>query len=137
MKFAATFTIILLFISVMFYSGCKDTITGDQIDNIVIPSSNVSYSKYIQPVLNLKCATAGCHDDISKKHGISFTTWSNTTADPNVIFPGKPQSSSIIYAVKGLAPYEVMPPISSGLKPMNENQANGLETWIKEDAKNN
>ena len=137
MKKATSIFLAISFFSIMFYAGCKDTITADQVDSVVIPSSNVSYSKYIQPVLNLKCATGGCHDDITKQSGISFTTWSNTVANPNVVFPGKPENSSIVYSIKGQAPYQPMPPPNSGIRAMTNNQVDGVTTWIKEGAKNN
>ena len=85
----------------------------------------------------MKCATGGCHDDITRADGISFTSWDNTTADPNVVFKYHPESSSIMYAIKGQSPYKIMPPINSGIKPMTENQANGISTWIAEGAQPN
>ena len=137
MKKTTSIFLAVSFFSIMFYAGCKDTITADQVDSVIIPSSNVSYSKYIQPVFNLKCATGGCHDDITKAGGVSFTSYSNTIADPNVVFPEHPENSSIIYCVTGQAPYPPMPPFNSGIRPMNNNQVDGLKTWIKEGAKNN
>jgi hypothetical protein len=96
----------------------------------VIPSSNVSYSKYIQPVLNLYCATSDCHDG-SGGGGISFTTWSNTTADKNVVFPGKPENSSLVWVIEGKVQHRIL------YYNLNANQDQGVKTWISEGAQNN
>ncbi len=116
-------------------SGCKDSVTGDQINNTIIPSSNVSYSKYIQPVLNLKCIS--CHGNGEVDGGVNLTTWANTTADPSIVFPGKPDNSILVWCLQGRAGVSPMPPLDSPYQPLNTNQVNGVITWIKEGAKNN
>ena len=133
MKSLTSLILIILFFSIVFYTGCKDTVNANDLNNIVIPSSNVSYSKYIQPVLNLYCATSGCHDDISVKGGISFTTWANTTADKNVVFPYKPDNSTLVWVIEG------NPGITHPILyyTLNANQVQGVKTWISEGADNN
>ncbi len=128
----------LFFISIslsLLNLGCKDSVTADQIDSVVIPSSNVSYSQYIQPVLNLKCIS--CHGAGQVDGGINLTTWAGTTADPNVVFPGYPNNSSLVWAIQGKPNVSAMPPLDSPYKPLTTNQVNGVITWIKEGAKNN
>jgi len=130
------FAFILLFSSsIIIFWGCKDTITGSPIDNVVIPSSNVSYSKYIQPVLNLKCVN--CHGVSETDGGVNLTTWANTTANSNVVFPGYPDNSSLVNVIQGRAGFPPMPPLGSPYAAMNANQVQGVRTWIKEGAKNN
>ena len=137
MKRLVSLILAISFFSILFYSGCKDTITAEQIDSVVIPSSNVSYSKYIQPVLNLKCATAGCHDDITIAGGYSMTTWANTT-NPQFVTKGVPENSQLVQAIDPkYGGVFKMPPIDSGVLPMTANQVQGVETWIKEGAKPN
>ena len=141
MKRVISFTIFILFSSIMFYAGCKDTITAEQVDSVVIPSSNVSYSKYIQPVLNLKCATAGCHDDITIAGGYSMTTWSNTTNPQFVVrisdVKGDTLTSRLVWAITGNPAVSPMPPLYSGVKPLTQNQIQGIITWVYEGAKDN
>ena len=137
MKSLSFFLLFLTFTGIVFYSGCKDSITANQLDNIVIPDSNVSYKKYIQPVFNLKCIN--CHGNGQTDGGIDLTTWASTTADPNVVFKGNPDNSSLVWAIKGnyQGNAEPMPPLGSAYKPLTQNQVNGVVTWIKEGAKNN
>ncbi|MCL5030114.1 MAG: hypothetical protein M1480_13965 [Bacteroidetes bacterium] len=127
--------IIIFLVSAFLFISCKDTVTGDQIDNIVIPSSNISYQKYIQPVFNVKCIN--CHGNGAVDGGVNLTTWSYTTADPSVVFPGNPDNSSLVWCVQGRAGVSPMPPLDSPYKPLTANQVSGVITWIKEGAKNN
>ena len=133
-KFAFASSFIVVFILTVFW-GCKDSVTGAQIDSVVIPNSNVSYSKYIQPVLNVKCIN--CHGVSSTDGGVNLTSWSNTTADANVVFPGYPDNSSLVNVIQGRAGFPPMPPLGSPYASMNANQVQGVRTWIKEGAKNN
>jgi len=134
-----TFSIFLslIFLSAFFYSGCKDTVAGSEdIDSVIIPSSNVSFSQYIQPVFFVKCATSGCHDDGNRTGGLSLTSWANTTIDISVVFPGKPNNSKLIWAIEGQAGISPMPPIGF-VRPLTPNQIQGINTWVAEGAKNN
>lgn len=120
---------------IFLYSGCKDTITGSQLDQRVIPDSNVSYSQNIQPVFDLKCSNSGCHDDGSMAGGLSLSTWANTTADPGIVFPGKPDNSRLVWTIEHYASVPPMPPV--GYPTLTQNQIKGIRTWIQEGAKDN
>lgn len=135
-------TIIFLILLVIFltsglFTACDDTITNQNIDAIIIPSSNVSYSQYIQPLFNIKCTSSGCHDNASRAGGLSLTTYSNVIADPSVVFPGQPENSILVWAIEGNAGAKPMPPITAPVTPMTQNQVQGIKTWIKEGAQNN
>ena len=132
MKRLYSLAIFVSFVAVLFYAGCKDTITADQINNVVIPSSNVSYSQYIQPVLTVYCATSGCHDGTGGG-GLNFTYYGGVIADPNVVFRGQPDNSSLVWVITG-KPGINHPYLYYNL---NANQIQGVITWISEGAKNN
>ncbi|HVO74171.1 MAG TPA: c-type cytochrome domain-containing protein [Ignavibacteriaceae bacterium] len=126
---------LVIFLLLAAYSGCKDTITNEDLDKKIIPDKNVSYKEYIGPVFNYKCANAGCHDDAAKAGGLSLTSWVNATADPSVIARGEPDNSKLVWAIEGLSAVSIMPPV--GYPPLTANQINGVKTWIKEGAQNN
>jgi hypothetical protein len=116
--------------------GCDDTITVNTVDNKTIPSSNVSFANDIYPVLQVKCAFTGCHAGASPAGGIDLTSYTNVTADPNIVFPYEPDLSRLVWTINGTAGVPEMPPRYSGLA-LTENQKQGIITWIKEGAKNN
>lgn len=135
MRAITSFTLFFLFITVMLYSGCKDSITGGELDNKPIPASNVSYADNIQQVLNLKCASSGCHDDITRAGNYSLTTYTSTT-NPEFLFKGHPESSKIVYAIDPqYANVQPMPPL--GYAQLTQAQITGIEKWIEEGAKDN
>ena len=127
MKYILSSFILLSFAIIITYTGCKDSVTGSDVDKVVIPDSNVSYSKYIQPVFNIKCANTGCHEDATRAGGISLTTCSNTTADPSIVFPGEPDNSKLIWSITGIGNYPMPPP---GYPGLTQNQIKGVRTWI-------
>lgn len=126
----------VLFFSVLLFSACDDTININDLDSIIIPSQNVSYSQHIQPVLTAKCAVSGCHDDQTRAGSLSLTSYSNTTSDYLVVAPGLPQNSKLVWSVEGTGG-KIMPPLGSNVRPLTKNQIDGIKTWIKEGAKNN
>lgn len=119
---------------IVFYAGCKDTITNSDIDNRDMPTSNVSYNKDIQPVFEYKCNSSNCHDDGSRKAGLSFTSYQNTTSDPTVVIAGHPETSRLVWAINPTSS-NPMPPL--GYPPLTKKQIDGITTWIKEGAKPN
>ncbi len=127
--------LVILGILISFVSfNCKDTVTGDDLDNRVIPDSDVSYTKHIQPVFDLKCNSSGCHNDESRAGSISLTSYVNTTSDLSVVFPGQPQNSRLAVAIQ---PSTSIPMPPAAYPQLTQNQINGIITWIKEGAKNN
>jgi len=130
---------LLLFISagLVIYTGCDST-TVESIDSKTIPSSNVSYLNHIQPVFNIKCAVEGCHDVENRAGGLALTTWSATTDDQTIVFPGDPTTSRLVWVIDAnYGSTTPMPPINSGIPTLTDNQIEGIKTWIKEGAKNN
>ncbi|MDA3861245.1 MAG: hypothetical protein PF445_08455 [Melioribacteraceae bacterium] len=115
--------------------GCDDTLTANDLDNIVIPDKDVSYNEYIQPVLNVKCSTSGCHDDGTRAGDYSVTNWANVVF-PGIVNPGNVETSRLVWRIEGLG-VEFMPPIGSVVLPLTKNQVDGIKTWIREGAKNN
>ena len=127
-------SLLLIILSIMI--GCKDTVVDSNIDQMIIPSSNVSYSQHIQPIFDAKCLNSGCHNDQNQAGGLSLTNWANTTSNPSIVFPEHPENSRLVWAIEGMgAP--LMPPVTAPVTPLTENHREGIKTWIREGAKNN
>ena len=114
-------------------TNCDDSLTVEDVDKKIIPSSNVSFADHVYPVFQVKCIY--CHNATDPDGGLDLTTYASTTADLNVVFPGEAGLSSLYWAISGTSGVEPMPPI--GYPVLTKNQIDGIKTWINEGAKNN
>jgi hypothetical protein len=117
--------------------ACKDTVTpgdGDSPSNIVFPTRDVSYTYHVQPLFNQACALGTCHDDGTHQSVLKLTSYGFTVLTiPGNVTAGKPDESMLVFRIEGRVGQR-MPP---GSLPLNQNQINGIRTWIAEGAKNN
>jgi hypothetical protein len=128
---------ILTILALIFaFVACDDTITVQTVDNTVIPSSNVSFGKYIYPLFQAKCAFSGCHSGADPAGNLDLTSWVNATASVDIIRPGEPDLSRLVWAIKNTPGIPLMPPLNTGLA-LTPNQIQGIVTWIKEGAQDN
>lgn len=118
--------------------GCKDENPVGE-DNspstIVFPSSGVSYQYQVQPLFNQACNFSGCHGSDAPPNLVKLTSWGDlltSGSGTGVVVPGKPELSTLVLRIEGQGAR--MPPTGF---PLNQNQINGIRTWIAEGAKNN
>ncbi len=133
-KINSVITISAIPILSLVLSACTNSLTTGQ--EIVFPSSNVSYSKQVQPLFNLDCVSSGCHNttDAAQAGGLDLTSYFSLTSAPGVVVARDTTSSKLIEYVTGrLQPVMPPPPYSQ----LNPNQIQGLKTWIMEGAKFN
>ena len=116
---------------IVFAQSCDDSLTSTEVDNIVMPDSNVSYSLHIAPVFEFKCVQ--CHNSSRKEAGLDLSSWSTATIDPSIIARGSDSTSILVWTIEGLPPYPLMPPTGR----MVDNHIDGIRTWIREGALNN
>lgn len=134
MKNIHIFLVAILLIFTLLY--CDGNGVTD-IDNVDIPTENVSYSQYIQPVFNYKCTNSGCHESETAASNLDLTTWAGATADPLIVSPGFPNNSKLVWAIEGNSGTSIMPPPFGTVPPLTDNQIQGIKTWIEEGAKAN
>jgi len=117
--------------------GCKDTSpTGpdESPSNIVFPATDVSYAAHVQPLFNQTCALSGCHADGPRPNPLSLTSYENLMFNSlQVVVRGEPDQSVLILRVEG----RIAPRMPLSRNALNQNQINGLRTWIAEGALNN
>ena len=120
----------------VFVPGCKDVnpLTYGSPSNVIFPNSNVSYGQHVQPTFDQACNYSGCHDDGQHQSDLRLTNYDNTVRMlPGIVYPGDPSHSLLVLRIQGsITPR--MPPDGNGL---NDNQINGIRSWIVEGAKNN
>ncbi len=123
-------------IVLLFLSGCRDKsnpVTGSPSD-VVFPAQNVSYSAQVQVLFNQACAFAGCHDSGDHTSPLKLDNYTDAVLTiPGEVVPGKPDQSILVLRIQGSVG-TIMPPQGN---PLNQNQINGIRTWIAEGAKNN
>lgn len=125
--------ILTIVITVFLFSSCDDTITVVDVDNRIIPDSNVSYLNHIVPVLQAKCYF--CHDGGSSSHSPNLMLYTEIV-DGRIVVPTQPETSVLIWTVEARAGFPEMPPLGTA-PPLTENQLKGFRTWISEGALNN
>lgn len=129
---SAKYSILLALIFLLVLSqSCDDTLTSSDIDNLVMPDSNVSYRTHVAPVFEVKCVP--CHNSQRSEAGLDLSSWVNATRDPSIIFPGSDSTSILVYSIERIPPYAPMPPYEW----LKRNHINGIRTWIREGAQNN
>jgi hypothetical protein len=122
--------------SMLIVASCKDQIVDPNVNPIVFPDANVSYSKHVDPLFQQRCALGGCHAGSSAQAGLDLLAPSYSSLinhQPRLVTAGASNNSLLVQRIDGrLAPQ--MPYMS---QPLNANQINGIKKWIDEGAKNN
>jgi hypothetical protein len=117
--------------------SCKGTApTGpdNSPSTIVFPVNGVLYGAQVQPLFNQACNASGCHDAGAHQSQLILTSYDEAVlALPGIVVAGKPDASVLVLRISGSVGAR-MPP---GAYPLNQNQINGIRTWIAEGAKNN
>lgn len=114
-------------------AGCEDTTSGSisDINSIVFPASGVSYNRTIQPLLNIGCATSGCHDVKTKSGNLDLSDYLGFRQRfYDVVIKGDTLNSRLIWNLEGRVNAAPMPP----QKSLNANQIRGFKQWILEGA---
>ena len=116
--------------------SCKDEVSNPDTgspSNIVFPPTNVSYSQHVQPLFFQACALSGCHNDAQSER-VQLTSHGKVYfANPPIIVPGVPDQSVLVWRIEGTVGQRM--PLNRN--PLNQNQINGIRTWIAEDARDN
>jgi mono/diheme cytochrome c family protein len=116
--------------------SCDDTedpYGADSPSSVVFPVRDVKYNEQVQVLFNQACNYSGCHGEGVHDSPLKLTSWANTVITiPGVVVPGDPNASTLVLRIEGRQP--IMPPTGARL---NQNQIDGIRTWIAEGAANN
>jgi mono/diheme cytochrome c family protein len=108
------FTILLFTACVTFIIACKKTTTYDCV------GVSATYTGQVKPILDAKCATSGCHNDVSKAKGIDLSNYGQTKA-----YAG---NASFLGSIEHTGGYEPMP--LNGAK-LSDAEIKLIACWIK------
>ena len=120
---------LLLSVAFLLLTACKDQLVTE--GTIVFPDSSVSYGSHIEPLFTTRCL--GCHNGAYPPNLSPPSYSALVTYQPQLIIPGQGNNSLLVQLLDGRAA-PIMPP--SG-EMLNQNQINGIKTWIDEGALNN
>jgi hypothetical protein len=98
---------------------CSDT-SGQNNGNV---NPHACFSRDILPVLNSKCATSGCHDQISHQGEYVFSSYSSTMM---AVVPGNLSESKLYEVITGGE--EKMPP--AGKTQLTSAEIDSIAAWI-------
>jgi hypothetical protein len=131
-SFYKIYIVVIAASALLLIQSCDDSLTSTDVNNIVMPDSNVSYAKHIAPVFEVKCVP--CHNNNGRQEaGLDLSSWSGITADPSIVARGSDSTSILVWTIEGFPPYPLMPPTGR----MIDNHVDGIRTWIREGALNN
>lgn len=103
-----------------------------------VPKKELSFNRDIRPILSENCYKCHGPDQKEAKAGLRLDTFELATKSRTrgaAIVPGKPDESQLLKRVSPEAKNRIMPPKSSGMKPLTEEQIATLRQWIQEGAK--
>ena len=132
----------IVFLTIVFaFMTCKDHISDSGNVDVVFPDTGVSYGRHVQVLFWQACAFGGCHgDDTFDGRGFALDSYQHATAKSGIIIPCvphqpcNPEASILVLRIEGLGGMVRMP---FNRTPLNDNQINGIKTWIREGALNN
>jgi hypothetical protein len=113
----------------MFFAGCgSNDITNP--NQIVFPTTNVSFAKQVEPYLNLACSEYGCHNEATSSNDeLDLTSWVALKQVNGVANSGDTNCYLVLVMYGRIA--------HAGSFPANDNQRQGIRQWIIEGAQNN
>lgn len=122
-------------------AGCKkdEGIIGPDgsPSDVIFPTTNISYSQHVQRLFSQTCTYVGCHSQAEPADQLKLDTYENLRYGVRglpVVIPGSPETSELVFRIEGRTGQR-MPPNTTN--PLNQNQINGIRTWIAEGALKN
>ena len=100
---------------------CPDT--SGQGNGYVNPRA--CFSRDILPVLTSKCATSGCHDQVTHREDYVFSSYSSTIL---AVYPGKPEESKLFEVITTESGDDKMPPVGS--VQLTSAEIDSIASWI-------
>lgn len=113
--------------------SCKDE--KPNTSGIVLPDSNLSYSRDIDPLFSQTCLGSQCHSGGAPAKGLDLEPPSYSKLIfyvPQLVAP-RDTNSLLLQYLDG----RLFPQMPSNQSPLTQNQIHGVKQWIKEGAKDN
>ncbi len=115
------------------YAGCQYAAEFGETPT----DSGSKFSEHVQPILDVRCATAGCHGELAPAAGLDLTQGSSydnlmlpSSQNPDVprVTPGNPTNSYLITKLTGNGISGMQMPL--GALPLTANEIEVIRAWI-------
>lgn len=121
----------IVMIPIIVFSCKDDSNPVSKIEDIIFPSSTISYYRHIQPLFNIACANSGCHDVKTKASNLDLSDYTGIKQRfYDVVIPRDTVLSRLIWSIEGRPEAARMPPQGT----LTLNQIRGFKQWIMEGA---
>jgi len=134
MRWGALAGIVVAAVAGLSCKGTAPTGPDGSPSNIIFPTTGVSYSHQVQPLFDQACNQQSCHGSGTQSNPLVLASYGQAVLTiPGIVVPKTPGSSVLVLRIQGSVG-DRMPP---GAYPLNQNQIDGIRTWIAEGAMNN
>lgn len=125
----------ILLIAIFAVISCNETGIISSRD-IEFPEENVSFMNHVQPFLKVTCSYQGCHSYESRAGGRIMVDYWNLfdVYNTGLIIPYKPNNSILYQMIRDT---NRLPHFPIVYWEINQNQKEGIKTWIEEGAMDN
>ncbi len=115
-----------------FTLGCGGISNANQ---IVFPDTGVSYSQQVEPLFTLACNSGNCHNSTDVAGNVDLSTYSSIISGLNgsLVDVNKQNPQYDTSSILLLTLFDEVPHAAAALD-VNENQRDGIKTWIMEGA---
>ena len=121
------------------YDGCRYAAEFGEPD----PDSGATFSGHVQPILETRCATPGCHGSVAPAAGLDLTAeaardnlFAPSTQNPDIplVTPGNPTNSYLMTKLTGDGFAGKQMPL--GASPLSDEELDIIRLWISYGAPN-
>jgi YVTN family beta-propeller protein len=127
-------TILAAAIACSLAGGCESDEPPATVDYDAITA--ISWSRNVQPLLDTRCATAGCHSSADRAAGLSLASWEGVVSGSEhgeCLIPGRPDHSLLVVLFDGTPLRKPHPALAN---PPVADEIRFFRRWVGEGARN-
>ena len=98
--------------------------------------ANPSFARDIQPIFEARCATAGCHTNLTRQNKLALEPLDTAYIHARrYVNTANPTQSTLVRILRG--PVGPLPRMPLGQPPLTENQIQTITNWVQQGALKN
>ena len=128
------FLFLIFVLVIIILIACKESTKPEE--EIILPKSNLTYSKDILKLFNVKCATPNCHNYLDQAGDLDLTDYNaimiKTVEGEPIVMPENGETSFLYRILIENYKGGFRMPLNGPY--LNSNNTNGVKVWIDEGA---